>query len=102
MSLAICWKACVNSVKIISRMVFSLSVCPDFEQVGLQSFEVGAQRFLKHFDVFPGPIPIFGEKGQASAPVQGDQGLNNVVAVYGGFVIGSDKLEDGLGPQLRG
>src|SRR5689334_4259217 len=85
---------------MISRMGFSLSLCPDLEQKRLQSFEVGAQRFFTSFDFFFGTIPVFDDKRQASAAVQGDQGLNNVIAIDGGLVIGSGKLKNGSRPQL--
>src|SRR5262249_30265181 len=101
-SLAICWKACVNSLIIMSRMGLSLSVCPAFEQVRLQSFEIGAQGFLTRFDVLSRSIPVFAEKSQAAAPVQRDQRLNDMVAVDSGLVIGSGELKHGLRPEFRG
>src|SRR5580765_9060314 len=85
---------------MISRMGFSLSLCPDFEQKWLQSFEADAERLLTSFNVFFGAIPVFGDKRQASATVQWHQGLNYVVAIDGGFVIRGGELEYGPGPQL--
>jgi hypothetical protein len=87
---------------MISRMGFSLSLCPDFEQKRLQLFEVGAQRLFTLFDFFFGAIPVFSDKRQASAAVERDQGLNNVIAVDSGLVIGSGELENSFRPQLFG
>src|SRR5579872_425606 len=85
---------------MISRMGFSLSLCPDFKQKRLQSFEVGAQRLFASFNVLFGAIPVFDDKRQASATVKWDQGLDNVVAIDGRLVIGRSELENGPGPQL--
>src|SRR5450759_858262 len=86
---------------MISRIGASLSIRPNFEQIGLQSFELVAQRFHIFFDVFPGNISILQQKGQSSSTVERNQGLNNMVATDDGFVIGGRELKHGLGPNVR-
>src|SRR5882672_1759676 len=86
---------------MISRIRVSLSVRPDFEQVRLQSFEFTAKRFHTSVDVFLGTLSVFQQKGQSSSAVQRNQGLNNMVTTYNGFVIRSRELKYGLGPYIR-
>src|SRR5215469_14227820 len=102
MSLAICWKACVRSLMMISRIGFSLSVCPNFKQIRLQTFEVGAKRFLTALDILGRTISIFREKSQASSAVKRNQSLDNMVPIDDRFVVGSNELIDSLCPQFRG
>src|SRR5258706_11463989 len=85
---------------MISRIGISVSIRPDFEQVGLQSFELAAKRFHTSLDVFPGTVSILQQKGQRSSTVQRNQGLNNMVTTDDRFVIRSRKLKYGLCPHV--
>src|SRR5579863_4128916 len=86
---------------MISRISASLSICPYFEQVRLQSFKLTTQRFNVVLNLFFGGIPILQQVGQTPSPVKRNQRLDNMVTADDGFVIGSGKLKDGLRPQVR-
>src|ERR1700757_228499 len=102
MSRAISCMAWVSSVMMMSRIGISLPLRPDFEQVRLQSFELGAHGFHTGLDVFPGPVAMFQQKRQDPPTIERNQCLDDMVTINHRFVIRGGEFKYSFGPQVRG